>query len=1110
MATLKIHDKGIDIENWSRTAKLDVQAIGTIKDFIQTYGGGKIASSIPSPFARMLLFDSAFEYVSHKNLEGDSPYHKLVAEALDLAQLVFMRGNSGEMRFVHYDLDRQVEELKLSESEGHRILASALGLSGNSFKGLSYSQNSEIDKIHFDKLTLIYYNDILVGGTSPYTLFFTSPNWERQSRHLNISASNQMRLFRKPYIPLLRRDEDFQLFMNHFMELHRDILELHSAHLLRYIEKTMDISNVISSNTAPAMTIHQYASQYSPIRYEAGTLMIGEMPYHSVHIAEMKQYVQQTSDFIIKNTVNHFKKDPADFTPMALSPGNWPGYLYIRSNWDENIEVADNDPEPIENRLLPGGVHLNYPVLYANDFLEEYLVELKTSCNANAFYLMNLDSRNFLYPVKSEYFKYFTLQDLVKYVKLKKVNDGIQVEIEIPLAKSKSIYFKKIYDDDSKIVTFGTFEMGISPFYKTEPDYHNYNNYATIWFGLQDELNPANLRIAYQSFDKTDDGLKYIADLRQQDGISYWKMIHSLNHGAFDYIKISTELDNVGYSSLLIPKWKEVSLNKGSVDYYFGIDFGTSNTSVSYSSNRGNAVVAELSYEENEFVTFLTGSTPYSAFHSHAIREFMPNTIGLGSDIVFPAKTAILETLDFPNKIEPKLFVNANIGFFYNNEVVIEPHLQYLTDVKWMLEKQPFNVAHKHRVRIYFEQLFTLIKHKIIANQGSLTRSKIMWFYPSSMKNVLVIFENEIQNAFSNVFPTGFPRPGIESMTEEQAPYEELKTTENIGGAAVLLNIDIGGGTTDMMYFDNTLGGSSSIGTSFKFAGNHIWGDKLNTCSKDNGFLRIINMNNCTDPKVKQMYGTLLNRENTSSADLTSFLFKHDKLFGFSDSIRFHDKMRLVLALHYCSIIYTIGRFLAHNSLRIPNFITFTGKGSEYIKLLFANNGIAPVTRSILEYTISQKTPNLFKVIMASNPKVITARGGVRVLMNANHRNSLSSIPWVGIEHRSNEHGFNKYTLSEIEKFRETVFSEYEEFLDYIIGDQVLKEFLIASNIKFSLMPEIKQKLLEYSISSFENSEVDIQGAQNLAPDEPLVDCMFLWPLKESLYELSKLIMEDA
>ena len=129
----------------------DPLAIGSV-------GLNKPASSIPSMFARMLFFRTAYQSVAHTPTATNSVYAKFVSDSLDLMEDLFNR--KSEMRLVRWEKQKQLSALQTIP-----VLKNAL--------------ETQMDKFipTVADIYLIEENGIIVGGTSPFTMVYTSPNW---------------------------------------------------------------------------------------------------------------------------------------------------------------------------------------------------------------------------------------------------------------------------------------------------------------------------------------------------------------------------------------------------------------------------------------------------------------------------------------------------------------------------------------------------------------------------------------------------------------------------------------------------------------------------------------------------------------------------------------------------------------------------------------------------------------------------------------------------------------------------------------------------------------------------------------------------------------------
>lgn len=92
---LRLHKQGDNtINDWGNSAKYSNQVIDQIVD-PNGQSPSREITSIPSPFARMDLVKSAFKIVADsRDLEGDTIYHKMVSDSLDVGQIFLILINS--------------------------------------------------------------------------------------------------------------------------------------------------------------------------------------------------------------------------------------------------------------------------------------------------------------------------------------------------------------------------------------------------------------------------------------------------------------------------------------------------------------------------------------------------------------------------------------------------------------------------------------------------------------------------------------------------------------------------------------------------------------------------------------------------------------------------------------------------------------------------------------------------------------------------------------------------------------------------------------------------------------------------------------------------------
>ena len=205
----RLHTGTNTLQGWDDAgAPYGATAINQIKD-PNGATSKKEVTSIPSPFARMDLVKVAFKNVvdSHQ-IDGDTMYHKLVSDCLDVGEIFFNIDKlSDKLRIVVWDRQNDLNTLLNSNDPQHRLLGETLKL----------YMEQDAKAFNFDRLQRIYLLDYIgpdrpnqmniIGGTSPLTLFFTpANNLLYVSKNICFGSD---RPFDNEFQPLYKRDIDY-------------------------------------------------------------------------------------------------------------------------------------------------------------------------------------------------------------------------------------------------------------------------------------------------------------------------------------------------------------------------------------------------------------------------------------------------------------------------------------------------------------------------------------------------------------------------------------------------------------------------------------------------------------------------------------------------------------------------------------------------------------------------------------------------------------------------------------------------------------------------------------------------------------------------------------
>ena len=1142
----RLHETGnVQLKGWERTSRLAPVNIQTIKDTIQHGQTSKIGSSIPTPLARLYLFETAFQMVADEPY-GDSMYHHLVSDCLDMFQFLYMKADDDDLTFKKWNVQRQIEGLKKSNFLEHQQLGNSLEMAFNSRK---LSGTTEI--------YLIYYKEKLVGGTSPLTGLYTTPNWKRnvKSEGWHFPTNIEDVLFDETPYTIYNREDDFQIYMYKSIYAHNDQLGSVSPGFYNYFDNcrrnVQKVDKLCRANEiSPSYSQGNLKADYEPITFkekEEGnteTLYYGKCLMVKKKAGGIPSMIQEKSDFLMQPSTDHYmnKKDNdgnpiKNYPPLVLVNGNHK-MNYIDNEWDPNFKVPDVPSIPLHKRKLPNNQY-KYPYVTIGDFFEGTLIELPYNINQEKFYTGFNGNLKYLLPIKKEYFNFFTIEDLKRHLNITKKGTTFEVNLSIPLKGGRSLQFSKSYDttsstDVASALGGRNFLLGFFPFYKVidKPELNRYN--VLLASGSSD------LKVNFFQFPNIVHNKKLPdverVDRTQQTSIDLGSTYFSIKETSFDLIEVSF---GPALNGLVLPEMEQIEVGKHNKEFTFAIDFGTSNTHVAYTTNdldkkeesfdinvqdQQMVFLSQMNKEKKNLdQQVLDGLGTIAPALTMIEREYVPSFISDEVKTNFPIRTAICEDHSFRNE-EPKLFGNINIGFAlerYNSG----GNYGYQTNIKWMLNNSGNDQRPKARIEIFFEELMWLIKNKVILNGGKISPApRVITMVPISMRissrdEFLILWQNAADRVFgSNVLKV--PEAKLESVV----PY--YKVVKNKARNA--LNIDIGGGTTDIFFFYKE--NKKFYSTSFRFAGNDIWGEGVNnTGDKDNGFFLLLDKlyeegeAKLTDNNLGTTYRYFKSAINLGSADICSFLFKYDAAFKFSDLIKKHKPLKTILFIHLSGIIYQISQIINAKGEKLPEVVSFTGKGSNYLKLLSVNY-IQKITKRLFEIFSGQKARDSFKVFLADNPKRLTAEGAITELSASGkekiEESNIENITFLGFstpveekeqtqssqeDSSTDEASFNPLQpimIEQLPEYKEAIKKGWEEFLKKLELPEMkllMNEFDVKLRYDgFKIIDFLK----EYGPDSYRTVAYDFDV--NYDEDELLNENPFFWFLKDSLYMLSK------
>lgn len=1097
------------MSGWTNTGHIRGNLLGNIPLGLNS---NKMGTSIPSIFARIFLFEGAFQTLIGADitrLRQHDTDTTLVSECLDLIEFIYQHGRDSKFIVKHWNSAEQIRNLRNDGFIEHTKLANVL-----EDEIRLYPQLQDIFLFFWKTATPsdLQPKEYLIGGTSPYTLVFTSPNWLRcvKTHNLTFSRLNGKPMFKANNIePLETRDNAFKdlLYSMRMAFIHK--ISSQSNSFNQYITTTWNATGMPQPS---APTKELFIAGFSSIKdVNSADVYAGELPlcYKVVHPTISGYEIRPKSNRYENYTANdgtvfHLEK------PLVLNDNGLNGVTYIGTSvWNSqscNINEVEVRRTEMHKRIVPGDMGVVYPFIIWSDFLEDKIIKLPYKINSNKFLTAFVGDTQYILPLRRNFFKYFNVDDINekacpelnnKLVELTVDGNRVTVTINVPIRDTayRIIPLSKTYSG-AEIVE-GKFLLGVFPFYRCLDN--RLNRYSIMNCGSGAKLN-------FVSIDNIDQNINAPSNIRtpQQKLVSQTE--YYLLKSGFDFIEASVPNENV--KGIIIPQMTQVGAATN--QYKFAVDFGTSNTYIAHSTT-ANPAIETLEIDGNDQQTVFLNMT--GDFGDLAImrpfidREFAPVHIGKNYEVSYPARTATCETNNFENNI-PDLFGNISIGFNMMHEPQALNIFKYKTGLKWLLENNPGNAHHTNRVKFYFLQTLWMLKNESFMNDGDDTFEVYITF-PEAMKNkqTLIGLWNWAKTEL-NLNCTFFYG---NAYSESIAPYNCL--AGQIGGSS-FLNIDIGGGTNDLLFVNKDANGhiTSARYSSSMFAGDDLWGDGIQINANgqlNNGFVDYVmdlveQDENTYSPEILSPLRSLKGGVTTSSADVMGYLFKYDSEFQASEKIRGQRNLYSIVFIHYAALMYNVARLIKKMNIDIPLNLSFTGMGSKYIDLISTDKQVVKRLTVLLLRKYTGKTIDPAFDIISDNAntdvKEITAKGVLKGLGLAPNFQIPTDLLAPVTDYGFDTEGSITYADVSTDVIRNKALDSFNKFVDSL-QDGDFMNFLFTNFGNLTISKELIADLRIYGKQSFVTMSANIP---NEYADLNVTETLFFWSLKNSLVKLSK------
>ena len=1132
----------------------------------------RTATAIPTPFGRMHLLETAFKFVRQQP-QGNSLYHRLVSQCWDLLELMFYHKGTDayRLRFVPWAKQEQVDQLLRSPEPRIRLLGNTLRLYLNDahFRDLDslyliFADSHDASGRETRQL---------LGGTSPFTLVFAHPAVPR----LNMQRKGDGNgfYFDPQVVPLAQRSAEFQTYLFGLFEVQPALRQENFAQCMAQFLAVADKGRVQQlAEQKPSTTV--FEQPYEKLRDTLGNA-VQVRGVDLWRLAEGQQKATSDWFIDFNPAVPQVAKVPLVLMPgLDLRRSDYFGgtagtdQTVVQWGYEgQTLEQRRLETLGVQYPFLTVNDFLEDQLLempFAVNTERYHFGTIVPEPGARA------EDRpfRFLLPLKRAWFDYFEPADIDRRLVMTVFDNHVQVQLKVPVRSGREVVYERSYyfrpgpsqaadasvaavrSDSPKTPYRGgrvsaRLDVGVFPFYKFSGEDARDN--GPYYVQLADQNEGSGLaRLAFyqggQPLPALAEGGRRGVRVRQRMGrnprgpaSTYYEVVGT----HFDFMEVaapaSDQASSAVVTGLLVPRWEPTI--KGAKRYTFAVDFGTTNTHVAYATTaQPTPQPFSIGTEREMQSVMLNRPRPAADFvlprrydsasfgmmplaDTLRNREFVPAFIGVeGAESAFPIRTATCESPAFTNEGNWLLFGSINIGFHMSRDGFLYNNPEdgrYHTNLKWETEGSD-RANGIRRIQAYVRELLLLIKHKVALNEGNVRETQVVWSRPLSMKNAAQqdlrdIWESEYQTVFGQA-----PGSQLADLSESWAPYLYLTNPNTEGGIVPtdkenVVNIDIGGGTTDVLLLRGT---QPEATLSFRFAGDMLWGDGALGGSRQQNALvlyygvRTAKETPSEEARAAREVVTAALKSQVGSADIASLLFNFDKQLGFSRELRSARHLRIMMLLHYAAIVYHVGQVCRVRQLAVPRHLCFSGKGSTYLRILDLDpqlGTLAEIGRLILEFAADQPAPADFRLTLVNQPKEATANGAVlwkQEKADATQKKAPGKYVLAGTLPTDAPAGpAQGPTLAEAEHLDEAVLANARRLVRFITHDSAAVRGLL-DELNVEIEPDFVYDFLDSKLKDSLYAGLNMLRKDGAKADDHLPETLFFLPFRDALFQLGR------
>lgn len=957
---LNIVQRGVEGQKWSALrGKISATELDGVME--QGTSSTSALNALPTPFARFYVVREAFrrvhrEYVDRRNgkqgSEAGFAYQQLVSDCLDVYELLF--------NLAHHRNNWKGKQIIIREWNYQEYKNSLKSATPRLFNSVDTYWKTDVD------MPALYFiilrengKDRLLATSSPWTGFVTPPDMDKTQRRdesntqkttfnagryedMHLKKKGKGEYFREPVL-FDKRPEDFKNYMYNTLFANSDLDDKYKE-IRDYIKEFKDDKDIRQD----------YRIREVPVLTEDGEeLKVNGLSFYS---SAERDVTKMFNDVVIKLP---YRISADNYLVPRMDGREDRKYDYVLPLTEEALTVLDLDAVQVTYKERANGSRLDVTVK-DGDRVYTHTYEDASAPSEGKGMIADLSQGGF--------------------------NIGFDTALfpNILSANGKdNNYFKLMVAvrDANKFPTLSADRVDCTFFVRNGD-------------GICDSLEKTDA----PNRDGLESGSKLGVVRSVQDGNSPCGTVFFEVFGAVPVAySIHLSIENKDVCGVFLPKFKESMANK---NYTYTIDFGTTNT---YISKREQGVSTEplqmcmkdtiMSYlhgiaQSRKSLINLWEDIPFAEAGTFFQSEFVPPFID-GVKYKFPLRTAICKTKREMGT--PALFDNRNIAFSYGKRR-IDGSNEVTTDIKW--------TERSDEKRLFIRELLMLVRADALMNDADLSKTEIVWFYPLS-------FTTELMDRFKKFWKEeaatvlGIPESQIRQYTESEAPYYYFAAKDYFKAISSVAVVDIGGGSTDMVYFEN---GTPKVANSVHFGCDVMWGngyDKM-VNSRRNGVYNYYEKQVAfpNDDELAAVNSEMTKEGgNASTRDILNFWISNADQAkvgdcSFTELLKYDCKP--LFLYHYAAIIYYMARMFHSHGLACPRAVTFSGNGSRYIDQYMTSdiNTLTAMTMIVFRAVYGDDIQDI-QLILPDYRKEATCYGG---LYHGNSQVSPRTIVFQGVD----------------------------------------------------------------------------------------------------------------